>query len=279
MAAKKHPLPASEHDPAGESGDLAVYLEVASATARSAGQVLMDSLGQAIVSEKAPRDLVTQIDVQSQELIFQRLSDVFPDHLMLGEEQGTHVDWTCRDCWIVDPLDGTTNYSHNLPGFSVSIALFRDGKPLVGVVYDPWLDEMFTAATGRGAELNGRAIQPRDCRDLGRSLLVSSFPSTVTPETPELKRFNRVVLRATTRRLGSAALNFCYVACGRLDGYWASTLKIWDVAAGVLIAQCAGACCQHLTGGPVNWRDPQVVATGTTELCESLVPLLQIDDD
>ncbi len=254
-------------------------MEVASDVARAAGRLLMSSLGTAIVQEKGPRDLVTQIDIQSQELISRGLGSEFPDVPMVGEEDREYADWTRGEVWVVDPLDGTTNYSHGLPGFSVSIALCRDGQPVLGVVFDPWLDELFTASLVHAATLNEMPIRPSACRQLEKALLVSSFPSTVAARCPELVRFNRVVQFATTRRLGSAALNFCYVASGRLDGYWASTLKIWDAAAGAFIARQAGATCRHLTGGEVDWRDPQIVATGTVELSAALIPMLQIGSE
>lgn len=264
--------------PLGHShGQADPRLAVAIKAAGEAGRLLMDSLGKVAIREKNPRDLVTDADLGSQRLIRSILLGEFPDHGFLGEEDSAAVDWGTGLCWIVDPLDGTMNFAHRLPSFSVSIALFEDGQPVVGVVHDPWLGETWTAVREAGAFLNGDRIFPGSCRSLGRALLVSSFPSTVRSDSPELIRFTRIVQRASMRRLGSAALNLCYVACGRLDGYWASTLGLWDVAAGILIAREAGASVSHLSGGPMDFRDPQILVTGTESLHQELLPLLQID--
>ena len=256
--------------------DLERFLEVARQAANIGGTILLELLGRVSPKEKGPGDLVTEADLLSQRAIEKRIRQDFPEHFFLGEESTSHVDWKKGLCWIVDPLDGTMNFVHRLPSFSVSIGLLLDGVPIVGVVFDPILKEVFTAIAGQGAKLNGLAIRKSNCVSLDQALLVSSFPSRVPPDSPELIRFNRVVQRATMRRLGSAALNLCYVGCGRLDGYWASTLSLWDVAAGILIAHEAGAKTTHLGGGELDLSDPQILATSTDELQAQLLPLLDV---
>ena len=259
-----------------QTGDLERFLEVARLAANIGGAILLELLGRVSAMEKSPGDLVTEADLASQRAIEKRICQDFPEHFFLGEESAGHVDWKRGLCWIVDPLDGTMNFVHRLPSFSVSIALFFDGVPILGVVFDPILKEVFTAIAGQGAKMNDLAIRKSDCDSLDQALLVSSFPSRVPPDSPELVRFNRVVQRATMRRLGSAALNLCYVGCGRLDGYWASTLSLWDVAAGILIAHEAGARTTHLGGGELDLSDPQILATATAELHAQLLPLLDV---
>lgn len=257
--------------------ELRGFLEVAQSAAFAAGNLLMEAMGRVAVQEKSPGDLVTEADHASQALIQKSLLDQFPTHLFWGEESTRPANWASDYCWVIDPLDGTKNFVHQLPSFSVSIALLHQGEPVVGVVHDPWLRETFTAIKGGGAEWNAKKIHSSNCRSLRKSLLVFSFPAQVTAETPELRRFNRVVSQATLRRLGSAALNLCYVASGRLDGYWGSTLNLWDIAAGMLIAREAGAYATHLDGRPLDWSDPRFIATATPELHAELLPLLQLD--
>ena len=272
-------LPTSQEPetPPPSEAELACFREFAVRAAVTAGRLLMGALGRAAVREKAPGDLVTEADHASQAEIQSLLLDKFPEHQFWGEESDRPASWASGFCWVIDPLDGTKNFVHQLPSFSVSIALLYRGMPIVGVVHDPWLQETYTAVRGQGAELNGRPITPSACNRLGAALLVFSFPSRVQSDTPELRRFNRVAPHATLRRLGSAALNLCYVASGRLDGYWASTLNLWDIAAGMLIAQEAGAFATHLDGRPVDWADPRFIATSTRELQAELFPLLQLD--
>lgn len=257
--------------------ELPVFLQAAQSAARAAGNLLMEALGRVAVQEKSPGDLVTEADYASQALIQQSLLQQFPTHLFWGEESARPANWSTDYCWVIDPLDGTKNFVHQLPSFSVSIALLHRGEPVVGVVHDPWLQETFTGLKGGGAEWNAQRIRTSACRGLAKSLLVFSFPAQVTAETAELRRFNRVVQHASLRRLGSAALNLCYVAAGRLDGYWGSTLNLWDIAAGMLIAREAGAFATHLEGRPLDWSDPRFIVTATPELHAELFPLLQLD--
>lgn len=244
--------------------------------ARNTGQFLLTQGGSPTIREKAPGDWVTSADEAAQALIFQQLKSRYPDHGFLGEEAAPNADWYHGWCWIVDPIDGTRNFIYRLPSFSVSLALFYDGRPVVGVVHDPILNETYSAIATGGAYCNGGSIRPTSQTDLDQSLLVCSFPAKVTADTPELIRFNRVVQRATLRRLGSAALNLCYVASGRLDGYWASSLSLWDYAAGMLIAREAGAWVRNLEGTEFSRHDSAFCATSTEPLGRALLPLLQL---
>lgn len=252
-------------------------LDCAIQAAHQAGEYLVAQMGKVEVREKNPRDLVTEADHESQRRIETVIRDRFPGHGFLGEETESLADWRKDYCWVVDPIDGTMNFVHQMPGFSVSIGLFHHGRPLVGVVHDPILKETFSAVRGGGATRNGIPAQVSRCHELQRSLLVCSFPSTVTANSAELIRFNRVVQHATIRRYGSAALNLCYVGCGRLDGYWASTLSLWDLAAGMLFALEGGACVTHLDGGRLDYADPRFLAASTPALHAELLPILQID--
>ncbi len=252
------------------------FQKVAEEVAAQAGRFLLDQAGIAKIREKAPGDYVTSADEAAQALIFSELGQHFPGHGLLGEEDAAATDWKNGFCWVIDPIDGTRNFIYSLPSFSVSIALMFDGLPVVGVVHDPMLAETYAASIGCGARVNGKPITPTAMESLDQSLLVCSFPARVHAETPELIRFNRVVQRATLRRLGSAALNLCYVACGRLDGYWATSLSLWDFAAGMLIAQEAGAATRDLNGQTFRFESNEFCVTSTPQLGDELLPLLRL---
>lgn len=238
---------------------------VSQKAAKIAGKLLLSYLGKVEAKEKRPRDLVTEADIQAQSEIKSFLLGHFPDHSFIGEE-GDHTTSTSEFCWVVDPLDGTTNFVHQLPGFSVSIALMKNQEVLVGTVYDPIADECFSARKGGGATRNGQPISVSDCKALNQSLLVCSFPSKVARDGEEVNRFLNILPEATIRRMGSAAINLAYVACGRLDGYWATSLQLWDMAAGYLIAKEAGAVFTDIDGSELNLSHPTFVTAATPEL-------------
>lgn len=249
--------------------------------ARLGGECLMRWLGKVSIEEKNPRDLVTQADFESQQTIEKYLSEQFPDHTFVGEESEDKSSFPPPDdqcCWIVDPLDGTTNYVHQMRSFSVSVALRYGGRTIAGTVYDPALDECFSAALDAGATLNGQPIKNSGCTELDKAMLICSFRSSVTREHPEVERFLRLIgVAGSIRRLGSAALNLCYVACGRADGYWAGSLNCWDIAAGWLILEETGGRMQDFAGNPVNIVKPQFCATSTGELFDQLKPKMHIE--
>jgi myo-inositol-1(or 4)-monophosphatase len=222
--------------------DTKVYLDAAVEAAREAGQMLLDNLDASRdIVFKGEVDLVTNFDDRSQKMIFDRLSKEFPDHDFIAEEGLDRIKGSPYR-WIFDPLDGTTNYAHRFPFFSVSIALAQNGQIICGVVYDPTRDELFSGLKNKGAFLNGRRIEVSTTDDLDKSLLATGFPYDLREsEENNISHFNHFVVKAQAiRRCGSAALDLCYVACGRFDGFWELKLKPWDVAAASLIVQEAG---------------------------------------
>jgi len=222
--------------------------------AKEAGQILKNGYGQIHqVTNKSAIDLVTEIDQQSEDFLTARILQKYPHHSIMGEENGMLNGSTVEMIWYIDPLDGTSNYVHGLPIFSVSIAFARAGKIQLGVVYDPILDECFSAQRGGGAFLNGNPIRTSQVEDLLNAMLVTGFPYDVHQTRTNIPEFTNFVLSAqAVRRLGSAALDICYVANGRLDGFWEFKLKPWDVAAGILILEEAGGIVSHLDGSAIE---------------------------
>jgi myo-inositol-1(or 4)-monophosphatase len=201
------------------------------------------------VDYKGVIDLVTEVDRQSETYLLGEIQRLFPGHQIVSEEIGL-VPGREVDQWYVDPLDGTVNYAHGIPIFTVSIAYARNGVVTLGVVYDPMRDELFAAERGQGAWCNGRRLKVSHVTEFQRSLLVTGFPYDAwsTPQN-NLEYFGRFTrMTQGVRRLGSAALDLCYVAAGRFDGYWELSLNPWDMAAGGLIAAEAGALVTNLDG-------------------------------
>lgn len=220
-------------------------LTIARRAAEEAGRVILQGwrqLDQLQVEEKGRGDLVSVVDRRSEDVIRKLLLEKYPDHAVLGEELGESAG-KGEFAWVVDPLDGTANFVHGLPQFAVSIALLKGGKPEVGVVYNPVSDDWFTAARGQGAQMNGRKIRVNHQRDAGRAVVATGFPFKTPERMPQQMAYVQAALEefSDVRRLGSAALDLSYVACGRLDAYFEMGLKPWDMAAGLLIAQEAGA--------------------------------------
>jgi myo-inositol-1(or 4)-monophosphatase len=217
-------------------------LQIAEMIARQAGDVLMEGYGNVRhIQQKGAIDLVTEFDRRSEDVIVSALQQKFPDHAILAEESGHHK--TASDYqWVIDPLDGTTNFAHAIPIFSVSIALLRNNSPLVGVAYDPFRNEMFSAEVGQGATLNNHPIHVSSQTDLGHAVISTGFPYDLrTNPRNNLAHFAQFQLRTqAVRHLGSAALDCAWTAMGRLDGYWEFGVKPWDVGAGALIVREAG---------------------------------------
>ena len=242
-------------------------LNFAIQTARDAGSILADRLGRALlISNKGDIDLVTEADLASEKLIIERIRSHYPRHAILAEESGASGgsetaqgnDWK----WIVDPLDGTTNYAHGYPCFCVSIALERAGSIEIGVVYDPTRDELFAAERGQGATLNDRTMRVSSVDDLNNSMLCTGFPYNVRERPNFASDFAKFTMEAqAVRRDGSAALDLAYIACGRFDGFWEDGLKPWDTAAGVLLIEEAGGRVSDFTGGPLDIYTPKVLAS------------------
>lgn len=255
------------------------FLKVAIDAATQAGGILVDHMGKVSVKEKNPRDLVTEADLASQAKIEKIIKDRFPQHQFLGEEgQGEDINPGEGFAWIVDPLDGTTNFVHQLRSFSVSIALLYQGEPIVGVVHDPLLNECFYGVKDKGAFLNGQSINVSSCQSLHQAMVVTGFSTSVTKNSVEAKRFLEMLGKAQTiRRLGSAALNLCFLACGRVDAYWASNLNAWDIAAGLVILGEAGGVLRAIHG-EFDLFQPNFIASSTRKLGEEISGTLEMAD-
>jgi myo-inositol-1(or 4)-monophosphatase len=243
-----------------------VFLATAIEAVIRAGEVQMAHFGRDLrVDKKGVIDLVTEIDLRIEREFRAMIGERFPDHAVLGEEFEAvgERDATPSVCWVIDPIDGTTNYAHGLPIFCASLALEVDGEPCVGAVYDPTRRELFTAERGTGAWINGVPLHVSAAATLIDSLLVTGFHYNVHRDPEEtVGLFAEFITKArAVRRLGSAALDLCYVAAGRFDGFWEQKLQPWDVAAGALIVQEAGGRVSTTTGGPFRSRDGTVLAT------------------
>jgi myo-inositol-1(or 4)-monophosphatase len=251
--------------------------------ARQAGEILRASFNQRPgyghhlnVDYKSLIDPVTDVDRRSEALMLDEIRSRYPDHRIITEESGNLAGQDCC-IWYIDPLDGTVNFTHGVPIFSVSIAFAQDDRLELGVVYDPILDECFSAERGRGAWLNGKPIHVSGARDLDHSLLVTGFPYDIrTNPVKNLDNYARFTLRSQgVRRLGSAALDLCYIAAGRLDGYWETVLFAYDMAAGALIAEEAGAVVTDLYGGADYLASPQSVLAANAVIHGQMLAVLQ----
>ena len=238
------------------------FLPALTEIAREAGTLLMGHFRSRVAIEyKGEADLVTVADRASEKLIRERIRQHWPHHDILGEEQGL-TDTGSDYRWYVDPLDGTTNFAHGYPVFCVSMALEFKGRRIAAAIYDPTREEMFTAEQGSGAHLNGKPIRVSETATLAASLLATGFPSHKRHQNPNIYFYHQLTLRSHgVRRAGSAALDLCYVACGRFDGFWEFNLNPWDTAAGVLIAEEAGGKVTDFGGGAFHINSRETVAS------------------
>jgi myo-inositol-1(or 4)-monophosphatase len=238
-------------------------LNIAVRAARSGGRVLLrylEHVEKLDVRAKSHNDFVSEVDRRAEEAILQVLRATYPDHAILAEESGAHGKSDFE--WVVDPLDGTTNYLHGFPQFSVSVALRHRGRLECGVVYDPLREEMFTAARGAGAQLNERRVRVANRQSLDGALIGTGFPFREQRHLDAYLGMFKTMIQATAgvRRPGSAALDFAYVACGRTDGFWEVGLSEWDFAAGALLVSEAGGTVSDLAGGTRHFETGNVVA-------------------
>ncbi len=250
------------NEPEPTVGELREFGQVAETAARAGGEVLRDWRGRFGISKKGPRDLVTEADIAAQRTIREILLGRFPDHGFIGEEGEADTDVPPLR-WMVDPLDGTSNYVHGFPAYCVSVALAVGDNLLAGAIYDPVADECFTATRGGGAKLDGVLLQTADPASLGDALVAVSFPPHVSAESQAVRDFLAVIPQVhSVRRTGSTAINLAYLAAGRLDGFWVRKIACWDVAAGLLIASEAGGVvipCRH-ADDPVGTPQPRQVS-------------------
>jgi myo-inositol-1(or 4)-monophosphatase len=247
------------------------FVPQAAEIAREAGALLREHFARGVETEyKGDVDLVTVADRAAEKLIRTRLGEVFPNHGIYGEE-GTRERLESEYRWYVDPLDGTTNFAHGFPQFSVSMGLEHrpsgtkaeeDGALTAAVIYDPMRDELFTAEHGHGAALNGKAIHVSRTGQLAEALLATGFPSRKRHASPNIHFYQEFTLRSHgVRRAGSAALDLAYVACGRMEGFWEFNLNPWDTAAGILLIEEAGGRVTDFAGAPVRLKSDEVLAS------------------
>ena len=248
--------------------------------AQAGAEQLLAWRGRFSTSEKSARDLVTDADLASQAAVRKVIDEQFglgpnSDHGFLGEEDPDLSQLDKPYCWVVDPLDGTTNYVHDFPCFAVSVAVTENGELAAGVVLDPIRKECFRAAAGTGAELNGEALKTSVTTELDQSLVAISFPPDLQADSPDLRAFLNVAgCCQAVRRTGSAALNLAYVASGRLDAHWAHFIHPWDAAAGILLVREAGGVTTSSSGGDFCLKKAAYAVSSTVELHEALMPLI-----
>ncbi len=254
---------------------LTEILATAVEAAHLGGKVLQDWVGRFSVSEKSRANLVTEADYASQELIHQTIVSRFSDHGFLGEEGLCHESETSDYRWVIDPLDGTSNYVHGFPYYAVSIGVEKSGELVAGVIFDPNRDETFAATIGDGATLNEQPISTSGETDLAATMAMASLPVGGDEHDPAIERFLKSLKHLqTVQRSGSAALNLACVACGRIDAFWSTSLKPWDVAAGVLIVREAGGAITNLEGGRIDIMTPDILATSSRKIGQELTDIL-----
>jgi len=252
-------------------------LAVCEAAARAGGHELLAFRGHFQSREKGRSDLVTDADEASQDAIRRVIMAKFPAHRFVGEERSMNKPPAGSNdlTWVVDPLDGTTNYVHGYPHYAVSVALVRGNELAVGVVYDPVTDQCFSAATGRGASCNGVPIRTSEVAAVPGALVAVSLPAHVHRDSRDLLDFIEASqFCQAVRRSGSAALNFAYVANGALDAFWAAHIHPWDVAAGVLLVREAGGVVTARDGGEFDLWEPNFLAAANADLHAGLLDVL-----
>lgn len=253
-------------------------LNIAIQASRLASKMIlrnMDSMDKINITEKSRNDFVTEVDKLSEEIIINEIHKNYPNHAILGEESGEHPS-NDDFCWIIDPLDGTRNFVHGFPQFSISIAVMKKNQLETGLVYDPIRQELFTATRGQGAYLNSRRIRVSGIRKIEVALIGTGLPFRNKENT---QQYFGVLEKVFThcgdiRRAGSAALDLAYVAAGRLDGFWESNLKIWDVAAASLMIKEAGGLVTDFKGGDTYLEGENIIA-GNPKIHKELITLLQ----
>jgi myo-inositol-1(or 4)-monophosphatase len=256
------------------------YLDAAIEIAREAGAILREGFDRPKqISYKGEVDLVTESDKRSEELVIARLRERFPNHGIVAEEGGGTAA-VAKYCWHIDPLDGTTNFAHGYPCFAVSIGLAEEGRPIAGAVFNPVYNELFAAARGEGAYLNGERIRVSSVERLATSLVATGFPTHQRKKSANINYYWQFTLRSHgVRRDGAAALDLCSVACGRFDAFWEFGLKSWDTTAGIVIVQEAGGRITDLEGQPYRLAGPSILATNARVHAETVQLAAGIAED
>jgi len=243
--------------------DLEPFKQTAIEAARKSAQILRSRFGNiSRIRKKENAEIVTEADTESEDVIVSSIHAEFPDHVILSEECGL-ITGASDYKWIVDPLDGTVNFAHQIPIFSISIALAVRDTVVLGIILDPLKNELYSAVNRQGAQLNGEPIQVSATRTIAESLLVTGFPYNVREIFESVMVRYGSCLKASRgmRRLGSAALDLCYVACGRFEGFWEQNLKPWDSAAGALMVSEAGGRVTTFSDLPYTVEQPEILAT------------------
>lgn len=257
-------------------------LTIATRTARQAGETIRRYVGEVDklrVQSKSANDFVSEVDRQCERDIIHALKRAYPDHAILGEESGRHGAEDAEYEWVIDPLDGTTNFLYGIPQFAVSMGLKQRGRLFLGVVYDPTRDEMFAAVRGEGATLNNRRIRVSSRLNLEGALLATGVPFRTSQNIDAYVETLKVLVPGTAgvRRMGAAALDLAWVACGRFDGFWEFGLQEWDLAAGALIVQEAGGLVGDLQGGNTHLQNGNLLAANPKvfkEMVQRLHPVV-----
>lgn len=255
------------------------FVNIAVNAARRAGKIIIQSsqrLDRLRIAEKtSPQDLVTNIDQAAEADIIETIRRSYPKHCILGEEIGEITNSDTEVVWIIDPIDGTTNFVHGLPHYCVSIAIQRKGVVEHGVIYDPYRDELFVASKGEGAQLNGQRLRVSNCTSLATALIGTGFVYRSTEASIEehFETLGILLKSSTIRHNGSSALDLAYVAAGRLDGFWQESLKPWDIAAGSILIRESGGFISDFTGGDAYLSSGNVVA-GNVKIYQELIKLL-----
>jgi len=251
------------------------FLQTAQEATRIGGRILQQWQSKFTAREKSPANLVTEADLASQDAIHDFIVTRYPDHKFLGEEGLDQQTGSSEYRWVIDPLDGTGNYVHRFPYYCVSIGLEYRGQLVVGAIYDPTRDELFSAMKGSGAFLNGQRIRCSEVKTLPEAMCMASLPVKTSAESAAVGRFLKVISEAqSVQRSGSAALNLCYVASGRVDAFWSTSLKPWDMAGGVLIVEEAGGRVTQTGGNQFELEVPDLLASNGTALHGELSQLL-----
>ena len=264
-------------DESVEPADLQVWLSAAIEAAQVGGRVLQDWIGRFSVREKSRANLVTEADEAAQAAIVSLLQDRFPEHGFLGEENLNQREGETgsQSFWIIDPLDGTSNYVHGFPYYAVSIAFYASQQLQAGVIYDPTRNDVFAAARGCGATLNGKNISTSGETKASQTFAMASLPIAADPENPAVRRFLTALPRLqTVQRTGSAALNLANIAAGRCDAFWSTSLYPWDIAAGTLLVQEAGGSVTKLSGDVIDIFAPDILAASSALLQQELTSVL-----